>query len=66
MTDKDKDLNRSSAEVISDILSDPLVRQGLKYLGGEEFKADRERKRHGAGERLKNLRNRYRPIKRTS
>jgi hypothetical protein len=66
MTDKDKDLKRSSAEVISDILSDPLVRQGLKYLGGDEFRAERERIRQGAGDRLKNLRNRYRPKKRTS
>jgi len=65
MTDKDKDLKRSSAEVISDILSDPLVRQGLKYLGGDEFRAERERIRQGAGDRLKNLRNRYRPKKRT-
>jgi hypothetical protein len=62
---KDKDFKSSSAEIISDLLSDPLVRRGLKYLGGEEFKAERERIRQGAGERLKNIRNRYRPKKRT-
>ncbi|HEX2098387.1 MAG TPA: hypothetical protein VHF46_04950 [Rubrobacteraceae bacterium] len=62
--DKDKDFKSSSAEIISDLLSDPLVRRGLKYLGGEEFRAERERIRRGAGERLKNIRNRYRPEKR--
>ena len=41
------------------------MRRGLSYLGGEEFKADRERIRQGAGERLRNIRNRYRPKKRT-
>ena len=66
MADKDKDFKSSSAEIISEILSDPMVRRGLKYLGGEEFKADRERIRQGAGERLRNIRNRYRPKKRTS
>ncbi|MBA3473551.1 MAG: hypothetical protein H0W57_14730 [Rubrobacteraceae bacterium] len=65
MADKDKDLKSSSAEIIADLLTDPRVRRGLKYLGGEEFKADRERIRQGAGERLRNIRNRYRPNKRT-
>ena len=63
--DKDKDLKSSSAEIIADLLTDPRVRRGLRYLGGEEFKADRERIRQGAGERLRNIRNRYRPKKRT-
>ena len=62
---KDKDLKNSSAEIIADLLSDLQVRRGLKYLGGEDFKADRERLRRGAGERLKNIRSRYRPNKRT-
>lgn len=66
MADKDKDLKSSSAEIIADLLTDPRVRRGLSYLGGEEFKADRERIRQGAGERLRNIRNRYRPKKRTS
>jgi hypothetical protein len=65
MADKDKDLKSSSAEIIADLLADPRVRRGLRYLRGEEFKADRERIRQGAGERLKNIRNRYRPKKRT-
>ncbi len=60
-----KDFKNSSAEIIADLLADPRVRRGLKYLGGEEFKADRERVRRGAGERLKNIRERYRPKKRT-
>lgn len=63
--DKNKDFKRSSAEVIADLLSDPRVRQGLRYLGGEEFKAERERIRKEAGERLKNIRERYRTRKRT-
>lgn len=62
---RDKDLKSSSAEIIADLLADPRVRRGLRYLGGEEFKADRERIRQGAGERLRNIRNRYRPKKRT-
>ena len=61
---KNKDFKRSSAEVIADLLSDPWVRRGLEYLGGEEFKADRERIRREASERLKNIRGRYRPRKR--
>ena len=66
MTDKkDKDLKSSSAEIIVDLLSDPRVRRGLKYLGGEEFKTDRERLRRGAGESLRNIRERYRPKKRS-
>lgn len=65
MTDgRDKDFKSSSAEVIADLLGDPRVRQGLKYLGGEEFKTDRERLRRGASERLRNIRDRYRPKKR--
>ena len=65
MADKDKDLKSSSAEILADLLTDQRVRRGLSYLGGEEFKADRERIRQGAGERLRNIRNRYRPKKRT-
>ena len=65
MAEKDKDLKNSSAEIIADLLADPRVRRGINYLGGEEFKADRERLRRGAGERLKNIRERYRPKRRT-
>ena len=65
MTDKDKDLKSSSAEIIADLLSEPWVRRGLKYLGGEEFRTNRERIRREAGERLKGIRERYRPKKRT-
>jgi len=62
---RDKDFKSNSAEIIADLLSDPRVRRGLKYLSSEEFKADRERIRQEAGERLKNIRDRYRPKKRT-
>ncbi len=62
--EKDKDFKSSSAEILADLLSDARVRRGLNYLGGEEFRADRERLRRGAGERLKNIRERYRPKKR--
>jgi hypothetical protein len=65
VTEKDKDFKSNSAEIIADLLSDPWVRRGLKYLGGEEFKTERERIRRGAGERLKNIRDRYRPKRRT-
>lgn len=71
MTDnKDKNLKSSSAEFITDLLTDPRVRKGLtetlgQYLGSEEFKGERERIRRGASERLRNIRDRYRPKKRT-
>jgi hypothetical protein len=59
-----KDFKNTSAEILADLLSDARVRRGLSYLGGEEFKADRERLRRNAGERLKNIRERYRPKRR--
>lgn len=62
---KDKDFKSNSVEIIADLLSDPRVRRGLKYLSGEEFRADRERIRREAGERLRTIRKRYRPKKRT-
>jgi hypothetical protein len=62
---EDKNFKRSSAEIIADLLSDERVRRGLEYLQGEEFKADRERIRQGAAERLKNVRERYGPNRRT-
>ena len=65
MADKDKNLKNSSAEIVADLLSDPRVRRGLKYLSSEEFKAERDRIRQEAGEYLKNIRDRYRPKKRT-
>ena len=60
-----KDFKQSSAEIISDILSDKRVKRGLEYIQGEEFKTDRERVRRGATERLKNIRDRYQGKKRT-
>ncbi len=59
-----KDFKNTSAEILADLLSDTRVRRGLSYLGGEEFKADRERLRRNAGERLKNIRERYRSKRR--
>ena len=63
--DKNKDLKNTSAEIIADLLSDPRVRRGLNYLGGEEFKSDRERVRQEAARRLKGVRDRYRKKGRT-
>ena len=59
-----KDFKNTSAEILADLLSDARVRRGLDYLGGEEFKADRERVRRDATERLKNIRQRYRSKRR--
>ena len=65
MADKNKDFKSSSAEIIADLLSNPRMRKGLEYLGGEEFKAERERLRKEAGKYLKGVRDRYRPKRRT-
>lgn len=56
---------RSSAEIIADLLSDAGVKRVREYVRSEEFKADRERIRQGAAERLKDVRERYRPKRRT-
>ena len=55
---------QTSAEIISDLLSDARVKRVREYVQGEEFKADRERVRRDAAERLKNVRDRYRPKRR--
>jgi hypothetical protein len=65
VADKNKDFKSSSAEIIADLLSNPRMRRGLEYLGGEEFKAERERLRREAGKYLKGVRDRYRPKRRT-
>jgi hypothetical protein len=62
---EDKNVKRSSAEIIADLLSDERVRRGLEYLQGEEFRANRERVRQEASKRLQDIRERYRPKKRT-
>ena len=51
-----KDPKNSSAEVVTELLS--------RYLTDEEFKAARERIQRGAGERIRNIRDRYRTRKR--
>jgi hypothetical protein len=56
---------RSTAEIIAELLSDERVRKGLDYVRSEEFKAERERIQQEAAERLKNVRERYRPKRRT-
>ena len=55
---------RSTAEIISELL-DERVRKGLDYVRSEEFRAERDRIRQGAADRLKNVRERYRPKRRT-
>ena len=54
----------TSAEILSDLLSDARVKRVREYVRGEEFKADRERVRRDAAERLKNIRERYRAKRR--
>jgi hypothetical protein len=56
---------RSTAEILSELLSDERVRKGLDYVRSEEFRAERDRIRQEAADRLKNVRQRYRPRKRT-
>jgi hypothetical protein len=60
-----KNFKQNSAEIISDLLKEERVKRGLQYLQGEDFRADRERVRQGAADRLKNLRDRYRGKKRS-
>ncbi len=60
----DKFFKQTSAEIITDLLSDARVKRVREYVRGEEFKADRERVRRDAAERLKNIRERYRPKRR--
>jgi hypothetical protein len=50
----------TSAEIISDLLSDARVKRVREYVQGEEFRADRERVRRDAAGRLKSIRERYR------
>jgi hypothetical protein len=62
---EDKNFKRSSAEIIAELLADERVKRGLEYLQGEEFKANRERVRQEASKRLQDIRERYRPKRRT-
>lgn len=61
----DKYFKRASAEILSELLSDERVKRAREYVRGEEFKADRERIRQNAADRLKNIRDRYRKGQRT-
>lgn len=63
--DRGKSGDRASSERFSELLSNPRVRRGIEYIQGEEFREDRKRFQRGAGERLKNLRDRYRGRGRT-
>lgn len=60
-----KDFKQSSAEILSDFLSDARVKRVREYVQGEDFKTDRERVRKNAADRLKNIRERYRGKQRT-
>ena len=55
-----KFFKEASAENISYLLSEARVKRVREYVRGEEFRADRERVRRDAAERLKNIRSRYR------
>lgn len=63
--DEGKDFKRSSAEIIADLLADERVQRGFKYFQGEEFRSERDRIRQEAARRLKDIRDRYRPKRRT-
>ncbi len=56
---------RSTAEIIADLLSDERVRKGLDYVRSDQFKTERERIRQEAADRLKTVRKRYGPKRRT-
>ena len=56
---------RSTAEIIAELLSDERVRRGLDYVRSEEFRTERDRIRQEAADRLRDVRNRYRPRRRT-
>jgi hypothetical protein len=60
-----KDFKQSSAEILSDLLSDERVKRVREYVQSEGFKADRERVRQNAADRLKGIRDRYRGRQRT-
>ena len=60
----DKFFKQTSAEILSDLLSDARVKRAREYVRIEEFKADRERVRRDAAERVKNIRERYRAKRR--
>ena len=60
-----KYFKQSSAEILSDLLSEAKVKRIREYVGGEDFKSDRERIRKEAARRLKDVRDRYRSKGRT-
>lgn len=60
-----KGFKQSSAEIISDLLSDDKVKRGLDYFQSEEFRERRDQVRQSAAERLKNIRSRYQGKRRT-
>lgn len=53
------DFKRGSAEMLSGVLSEERIKRARDYVRGEEFKAERERIRKGAAQRIKGLRDRY-------
>src|SRR5215218_3135153 len=55
---------QTSAEIISELLSDARFNRVSEHVQREEFKAHRDRVRRDAADRLKNIRERYRPNRR--
>ncbi|MCA3748468.1 MAG: hypothetical protein IN808_04930 [Rubrobacter sp.] len=55
-----KDFKRGSAEILADLLSEEKVRRVREYVQSEEFRAERERIKQEAVDRLRELRDRYR------
>lgn len=54
-----RDFKRGSAEILADLLSEEKVRRVREYVRSEEFRAERERLKREAVDRLKELRERY-------
>ncbi|MGI8649403.1 MAG: hypothetical protein ACR2KW_03350 [Rubrobacter sp.] len=55
----DGDFKRGSAQILSEMISDERLKRVREYVRGEEFKANRERLKKGASQRINNLRDRY-------
>ncbi len=55
-----RNFKQNSAKLLSELLSEKRIRQGLQYIQSEDFKVHRDSLRQEASERLKNIRERYR------
>ena len=58
--DNKKNPKQSSAEILMDVLSDPRVKQALKYVQDERFRSERDKLKDGATKRFQDMKKRYR------